>query len=547
MKNWRFYLVSWVLGVFFLFLIARTGYLVFADGDRLLSQGNARSIREVNIPSPRAQILDRRGQPLAVSTPVYSVKARPKSLLAQEEKIRMVAAALEISNQALLKILRENIDKPFVYLKKRVSWSVAEELKALSLKGLTFDRSYKRYYPLGEVATHVVGKTDVDDWGIEGIELSQNYSLRGKSGSRAILIDRKGNAIQNLDYVSLPVVGKDIQLSLDSRLQYVAYKELKSAVSAHRASTGSLVILEASSGEILAMVNQPSYNPNARVTTHERGMKNRSVTDSYAPGSTVKPFVALAAIVEHQFQADTTINTSPGFLRIGSKLIEDPRDRGIISLQEAIQKSSQVAIVKVAGKLGSTAILEVLKRSGFGRKVDSGLPGEVSGFLPDPSTMGVIDEAALSYGYGLTVSPLQLASSYMAFAGMGLARPVSIIKGQNKMVTKTKRLFESRHIAEINSIMASVTEPEGTGALAAVRGFEVAGKTGTIRLVSEDRYDDERHAAWFVGLIPAHAPKLVIAVFVNEPKAGLNSGGSVAAPVFARVAERSLQILGVAR
>ena len=547
MKNWRFYLVSWVLGVFFLFLIARTGYLVFADGDRLLSQGNARSIREVNIPSPRAQILDRHGQPLAVSTPVYSVKASPKNLLAQEEKIRMVAAALEISNQTLLKVLREGVDKPFVYLKKRVSWSVAEELKALSLKGLTFDRSYKRYYPLGEVATHVVGKTDVDDRGIEGIELSQNYSLQGKSGSRAILIDRKGNAIQNLDYVSLPVVGRDIQLSLDSRLQYVAYKELKSAVSAHSASTGSLVILEASSGEILAMVNQPSYNPNARVTTQERGMKNRSVTDSYAPGSTVKPFVALAAIVENQFQADTTINTSPGFLRIGSKLIQDPRDRGIISLQEAIQKSSQVAIVKVAGNLGSASILEVLKRSGFGRKVDSGLPGEVSGFLPDSSTMGVIDEAALAYGYGLTVSPLQLASSYMAFARMGLARPVSIIKGQNEMATKTKRLFESSHIAEINSIMASVTKPEGTGALAAVRGFEVAGKTGTIRLVSEDRYDDERHAAWFVGLIPARAPKLVIAVFVNEPKAGLNTGGSVAAPVFARVAERSLQILGVAR
>jgi len=197
--------------------------------------------------------------------------------------------------------------------------------------------------------------------------------------------------------------------------------------------------------------------------------------------------------------------------------------------------------------LGSTAILEVLKRSGFGRKADSGLPGEVSGFLPDSSTMGVVDEAALSYGYGLTVSPLQLASSYMAFASVGLARPVSIIKGQNEMATKTKRLFESSHIAEINSIMASVTGPEGTGSLAAVRGFEVAGKTGTIRLVSEDRYDDERHAAWFVGVIPVRAPKLVIVVFVNEPKAGLNSGGSVAAPVFARVAERSLQILGVAR
>ena len=547
MKNWRFSLILVVFSLFSLFLIARTSYLVFADGDRLLSEGNARSIREVNIPSPRAQILDRRGQPLAVSTPVYSVKASPKMVLAQKDAIRKAATILEISNQTLVKILRQDIDKPFVYLKKRISWSVTEELKALSLEGLTFDRSYRRYYPLGEVATHVVGKTDVDDRGIEGIELSQNYSLQGKSGSRAILIDRKGNAIQNLDYVSVPVLGKDIQLSLDSRLQYLAYKELKSAVAAHRASTGSLVILEANSGEILAMVNQPSYNPNGRIADNELGMKNRSVTDSYAPGSTVKPFVALAAIAKQEFRADTVINTSPGFLRIGSKLIQDPRDRGIISLREAIQKSSQVAIVKVAENLGSASILEVLKRSGFGKKVDSGLPGEVSGFLPELSTMGVIDKAALSYGYGLTVSPLQLATSYMAFAGMGMARPVSIIKGQNEIETKTTRLFESSHIVEVNHIMASVTQPEGTGSLAAVQGFEVAGKTGTIRLVSEDRYDDERHAAWFVGLIPARAPKLVIVVFVNEPKAGLNSGGSVAAPVFARVAERSLQILGIAR
>ena len=227
MKNWRFSLILVVFSLFSLFLIARTGYLVFADGDRLLSEGNARSIRGVNIPSPRAQILDRRGQPLAVSTPVYSVKASPKMVLAQKDAIREAATILEISNQTLVKILRQGIDKPFVYLKKRISWSVTEELKALSLEGLTFDRSYRRYYPLGEVATHVVGKTDVDDRGIEGIELSQNYSLQGKPGSRAILIDRKGNAIQNLDYVSVPVFGKDIELSVDSRLEYIAYKELK--------------------------------------------------------------------------------------------------------------------------------------------------------------------------------------------------------------------------------------------------------------------------------------------------------------------------------
>jgi cell division protein FtsI (penicillin-binding protein 3) len=545
-KDWRFFLTLAGFAACSLFLIARVSYLVFADGDRLLNEGNARSIRVMDIPAPRAQILDRRGQPLAVSTPVYSVKASPKLILTQREKIEKTAAVLGSSHGDMLRTLLLEIDKPFVYLKKRVSWGVAEELKDLSIDGLTFDRSYKRYYPLGEMATHVVGKTDIDDRGIEGIELSQDFKLQGTPGSRAILIDRKGSVVKNLDYISVPVLGSDVQLSLDSRLQYVAYKELKSAVAAHRASTGSLVILEANSGEILAMVNQPSYNPNAKVLINEIGMKNRSVTDSYAPGSTVKPFVALAAIENQEFRADTLIDTSPGFLRIGSKLIQDPRDRGIITLREAIKKSSQVAIVKVAGVLDSSSIFQVLEKNGFGRKVNSGLPGEISGSLPDLASMGTIDEAALSYGYGLSVSPLQLARSYLAFAGSGFSAPVSILKEESTSTIEKKRLFESSHIAEVIGILTSVTQAGGTGSLAGVPGFQVAGKTGTIRLVSEDRYDDERHGAWFVGIIPARAPKLVIVVFINEPKAGLNSGGSVAAPVFARVAERSLQILGVA-
>lgn len=547
MKNWRFFLLSTVFGLCSLFFIGRVSYLVFADGARLLSEGNARSIREAKIPSPRGQILDRRGQPLAVSTPVYSVKANPKLTLLQEEKIPKAAESLEMPHKKVIEILQTGYNKSFVYLKKRVSWGVAEELKKLSIDGLTFDRSYKRYYPLGEVATHVVGKTDTDDRGIEGIELAQNDYLQGRPGSRAILVDRKGNTVQNLDYLSVPVLGTTVQLSLDSRLQYVAYKELKSAVSAHRASSGSLVTLDAESGEILAMVNQPSYNPNAKVLADERGMKNRSVTDSYAPGSTVKPFVALAAIAEQEFQADTTINTSPGFIQIGSKLIQDPYDRGIITLVEAIQKSSQVAIVKIAVNLGASSILEVLGKSGFGRKVNSGLPGEVTGHLPELSEMGVIDEAALSYGYGLTVSPLQLARSYLSLAGLGLRRPVSILKNRGEKTIASTRLFEASDVIALNEILAGVTEPAGTGNLARVDGFKVAGKTGTIRLVSESRYDDERHGAWFVGIIPALAPKLVIVVFVNEPQAGLNSGGSVAAPVFSRVAERSLQILGVTR
>ena len=320
MKSWRFLLIVAVLGFFSFSLILRISYLVFGDGERLLSEGNARSVREVTIPSPRAQIIDRRGQPLAVSTPVYSVKADPREMLRAEESLRKVAFALQIPNETLVNTLRRRIDEPFIYLKKRVGWKVAEELKAASIRGLTFDRSYKRYYPLGEVATHVVGKTDIDDRGIEGIELSKNHALEGGSGSRAILIDRKGNAIKNLDYVSVPVLGNSVRLSVDSRLQYIAYKELKSAITAHRASTGSLVMLDAKSGEILAMVNQPSYNPNAKVLINENGMKNRAVTDSYAPGSTVKPFVALAAIATKEFKKDTVIDTSPGFFHVGTKI-----------------------------------------------------------------------------------------------------------------------------------------------------------------------------------------------------------------------------------
>ena len=358
-----------------------------------------------------------------------------------------------------------------------------------------------------------------------------------------MLKDRRGNSIRDLDYLAPPRFGQDVSLSIDLRLQYIAYRELKSAVQVHKAESASLIMADAKTGEILALVNQPSYNPND-IAGQLAGMRNRAVTDSYEPGSTVKPFTALAALESDRYDTETVIDTSPGYFRVGGKLIQDPINRASLSLAQAIQKSSQVAIAKVALDLEEQAVFDVLARAGLGNFVSSGLPGEAMGRFSNSQLRYPVVRATLAYGYGLSVTPLQLTGAYLTLASGGKRIPLSILKQDRQ--TETEQVFDPEHVRQVLAMMELVTSQAGTASKAAVPGYRVAGKTGTARIVGKQGYDDERHVAWFAGMVPVSDPRLVMIVLVNEPRSGVNSGGGVAAPIFGRVAERSVRVLGIA-
>jgi cell division protein FtsI (penicillin-binding protein 3) len=420
---------------------------------------------------------------------------------------------------------------------------MSRRLDALRLPHLELRPEYRRYYPAAEIAAHVTGLTDIDDQGIEGVELAFERNLRGQPGAKIVLKDRRGNSIRDLDYLAPPRFGQDVSLSIDLRLQYIAYRELKSAVQVHKAESASLIMADAKTGEILALVNQPSYNPND-IAGQLAGMRNRAVTDSYEPGSTVKPFTALAALESDRYDTETVIDTSPGYFRVGGKLIQDPINRASLSLAQAIQKSSQVAIAKVALDLEEQAVFDVLARAGLGNFVSSGLPGEAMGRFSNSQLRYPVVRATLAYGYGLSVTPLQLTGAYLTLASGGKRIPLSILKQDRQ--TETEQVFDPEHVRQVLAMMELVTSQAGTASKAAVPGYRVAGKTGTARIVGKQGYDDERHVAWFAGMVPVSDPRLVMIVLVNEPRSGVNSGGGVAAPIFGRVAERSVRVLGIA-
>jgi cell division protein FtsI (penicillin-binding protein 3) len=437
-----------------------------------------------------------------------------------------------------------NAGREFVYLKRRASWDMAQRVRDSRLDHVYLQPEYRRYYPAAETTAHVVGVTNIDDQGIEGSEFAFDTRLKGEHGGKVVLKDLYGNTVRDLDYVSAPVYGQDLNLSIDLRLQFLAYRELKSAVASHEAKSGSLVVVDASNGELLALVNQPSYNPN-NIPEQLQGMRNRAITDAYEPGSTIKPFTALAALESGRYDFRTPIETAPGYFRIGQKLIQDPINRQTISLAQALAKSSQVAFAKIALDLPEQAVFGVLRRAGIGDFVGTGLPGETMGFLNDAQLRYPVVRASLAYGYGLSVTPLQLAHAYLTLATLGDKLPLSILHTKARPVPR-ERVFDRRIVQEVLSMMEGVASADGTAPGAAVDGYRVAGKTGTARLVGPQGYTDERHVAWFAGVVPVSKPRLVVVVVVNEPKAGLSGGGAVAAPVFGRVAQRSLRLLGVA-
>ena len=543
MMAWRHYLVICLFFAGCLALAGRVLHLTLLEKEFLQDQGDARSVREEIIPSHRGLIYDRLGEPLAVSTPTVSVWSDPSRATLAKADIERLAPLLQTTPKALAERLDAKRGKAFVYLKRRVSWRLAERIRALEVGGLHFRSEYRRYYPAAETAAHVVGITNMDDVGLEGVELAFDERLRGRQGRKIVLKDRLGAVIRDLDYVAAPVFGQDLSLSIDMRLQYFAYRELKDAVLGHGAASGSIVILDARSGEILALANSPSYNPNASLTAALAGMRNRAVTDTYEPGSTVKPFAALAALESGQYEAGTRIDTAPGYFSIRGKLIEDPNNYGELTLAGVVRKSSQVGISKVALALPERAIYNTLHRAGADTFIGSGLPGESMAKMDDAQLKSRIVRATLAYGYGLSVSPLQLAQAYLTLANGGVRLPPSIVKRSRPPAGE--RVFDAKLTDQVLAMMEGVVSPSGTAPGARVPGYRVAGKTGTTRIVGSEGYTDKRHLALFAGVVPATDPKIVMVVVVNEPKGAEVGGGAVAGPVFSRVTERAMRLLGV--
>ena len=522
-------------------LTGRAGYLMVTERDFLKQQGDARSVREVPIAVHRGMIFDRNGEPLAVSAPMANIWIDPSRTTLTDSDLWRLAAGLE-SDAARLAARIAAGSPQYANLARRVPPNILARVESLDIEGVRVGREYHRFYPAGETVAHVVGRTNVDDVGQEGVELMFNDFLAGAPGVKRILQDRKRQLIKNLGYVRMPEFGEDLHLSVDLRLQFLAYRELKAAVGRHAASSGSLVMLDVESGEILALANLPSFNPNDWSNRGVAGVRNRAVADVYEPGSTVKPFAVLAALQSGAYEPETEIDTAPGYFRVGDKTIEDPLNRGRISVATVVAKSSQVGIAKIALSLPEYAVFNALQQAGFGDLTGSGLPGEAIGELHTDDLDKPIGRATLAYGYGMTVTPLQLARAYLALAAGGVRRDLTILQG---VEVREDTAFAAPAVTALTTMMRGVLEPSGTAPKGRLTGYTAAGKTGTARKVGTSGYDDQSHVAFFAGFAPVSAPRIVLVVVINEPRIGGIGGGEVAAPIFARVAERALRVLGV--
>lgn len=507
----------------------------------LQGQGEARTLREERIAAYRGVITDRNGEPLAVSTPVKSLWVNPKLLPAED--VGRLAGALGVSKASLQKRLAENAKREFMYLKRHLPPQDADIVLALGIAGVSSEQEYRRYYPAAEVTSHIVGFTNVDERGQEGVEMAFDTWLSGQQGVKQVLRDLRGRNIKEVGLVRAAEAGKDIALSIDLRLQYLAYRELKAAVQAHQARAGSIVVIDVQTGEILAMANQPSYNPNDRSNLKPAAMRNRAMTDQFEPGSTVKPLTIMAALEAGKVHPHTPIETSPGYIRVGKKTLLDPVNYGLIDVTKIITKSSQVGLTKVALTMEPKQIRDMYVRLGFGQVSNTGFPGESAGQLPNHQRWQPIVQANYAFGYGLTVTALQLAQAYAIVAGAGIKHPVSLLK--NDTPQQGEHIVDHRYTDQLINMLKTVVEPGGTATRAKLDNYTVAGKTGTAHKVGPNGYEASRYRSLFAGLAPADNPRLAIVVVVDEPGAGKYFGGDVAAPVFARVTEGALRALQV--
>lgn len=537
----RILLAAVLLG--FAALLGRGLYLQSYHKKFLQEKGDARYSRTLVLSAQRGKIIDRHGELLAISSPVESVWASPPDVKIDDTQTKQIAEILQIEPEIVSKKL-VNSERGFVYLKRRISPELAAQVMKVGVPGVYLQREYKRYYPAGDVTAHLVGFTGLDDTGQEGFELAMNSALSGKEGSRRVIKDRSGHIIEDLQAVKVPQDGHDVVLSIDRRIQYLAYRELAKAVELHKAVAGAAIVLDAKTGEVLAMVNVPTYNPNNPINIKGK-TRNRAIIDMFEPGSTMKPVTVAAGLESGQYQPDTKINTAPGTLKIGPATIHDSHAHGILTVAEVIQKSSNVGASKIALTLDKKYMWDTFNQLGFGAKTHIGFPGEAAGQVRNYKTWRPIEQATMSFGNGISVTLLQLARAYTAFANDGELKPVSLLKLQD--VPVGTQVFSAKTANEMKAMLEMVVLPGGTALKAQILGYRVAGKTGTTHKLGAHGYEKDKYVGSFVGMAPASNPRLIMAIMIDEPNTAADQyyGGVVAAPVFSAVMADALRMLAI--
>jgi cell division protein FtsI (penicillin-binding protein 3) len=542
---WRSKFIVAAIALSFTGLAGRAAYVQVINNDFYQRQGEVRFARTLELPANRGRILDRNGLILASSVPAPSIWAIPEDVDADKGKLAKLAKLLEMPVSELKKKLDDE-DKTFVWLKRQVEDSVAQEIAALGIKGIYQRKEYKRQYPEGESIAQVVGFTNVEDKGQEGMELSFNKDLAGKTGSRRVIKDRLGRVVEDVGETLAPEDGKDLQLSIDSKVQFFAYQKLRDAVIEHKAKAGSVVVLDAVTGEVLGLANYPSYNPNKRANLSPAQMRNSAMTDTFEPGSVMKAFTVGIALETNRVKPLSQIQTAPGRIQITGSTISDSHPHGVLTVQEVLQKSSNVGTVKMAMQMQPREMWETFSQAGFGQKPQITFPGVVSGRLRAYKTWRPIEQATMSYGYGLSASLFQMARAYTVFGHDGQIIPATLLKS-NEMATGVQ-VFSPGTASEIRKMLQMAAGPGGTGQKAQTSGYSVGGKSGTAYKQIGKNYGTEgnrKYRSWFVGMAPIDKPRVIVAVMIDEPSNGKYFGGEVAAPVFSETVAQTLRMLGV--
>ncbi len=536
-----------VLGCMFLALVgmsARAFYLQVLEGDFYQQKGERQQVKEVIIPAHRGMLLDRNGIPLAISAPVNAVCVNPREFHATGTQLKQLARYLGQSPTTIKSKIERHQNRVFLYLKRQLAPSLADKVDALGIKGVFLQNEFRRYYPAGEVTAHLLGFTDIDQRGQEGLEKWFDARLHGVPGIKKVLRDRRARIIEDIELIRPARPGKDIRLSLDARLQYWAYRVLKQAVREHKAKGGSVVMLDARTGEVLALANQPAFNPNARGSLRPERFRNRAVVDVFEPGSTVKPIAMACALQAGVARPGMVIDTRPGHIKVGRHWVRDHKNEGPLDLAGILHKSSNVGIAKVTLQMTPATFSSCLRRFGFGQAAGVDFPGEAKGVLTDYRGWGQFEQATLAFGYGLSVSALQLAKAYTVFADDGRLHSISLVP--RALDKEPGRAIPVATARLVRTMLEGVVSDEGTARRAQVPGYRVAGKTGTVRKAIPGGYAKDRYLSLFVGMAPASAPRLILAVIIDEPQGKRYYGGQVAAPAFSRIMGAALRLMGVA-
>ncbi|MET0807527.1 MAG: penicillin-binding transpeptidase domain-containing protein [Pseudoxanthomonas sp.] len=537
----RVLMVVCALGLCSISLVGRAAYVQLVNSDFYQREGNERFVRDIEIPTSRGMITDRNGEPVAVSSPVESIWCDPKELLKTPDRLPELARALGEPLELLTSRISQRAEKEFYYLKRRINPDEARKILAHGVPGVYSKREFRRFYPQGEAMAHVLGFTNIDDRGQEGVELAFDEWLRGSPGEKKVIRDRRGRIVENVDLVRQAQPGKDLVLSIDRRIQFLAYRELRNALVSNNASSGSAVVLDVATGEVLAMVNLPTFNPNAASLGKPDAHRNRAIIDMIEPGSTIKPITAAAALTAGVVTPDTQFNTAPGWMPNGRYRTTDTHNYGVLDVTGIIRKSSNVGAAKLAALVPDQQYYEFLRKFGYGSKTGSGFPGEAAGQFPPPSRWSGTTKQTMSYGYGISATPLQIAHAYATIGNGGRAIAPTFIKGQRNESTE---VLSPAIASQVLHMMQTVTEPGGTATQAAILGYHVAGKTGTARKASAGGYSRE-YRAFFAGLVPVENPRFSMVVVIDNPQAGSIYGGIVSAPVFRNVMEGSLRLMDV--